>query len=382
MYYKDNLFFSIIIPCYNQAHFLTDCLESLLQQTYSNWEAIVVNDGSFDDTSKVALSYSIIDSRIKLVEKENGGLSSARNKGITEANGERLIFLDSDDFLYEECLENIASIIQTVNENCLIQCGYSYIAEDKQKILSDVKIYKKVSLYPEILKGNLGPCHSICISKKLVEYIGFFDESLKSVEDWDFWIRAVKAGCDIKIISEPMVYYRYSKNSMSRNPFVMYDSLKTVIERGPKKDKRILIDSSLNKDYEFDTNEVLLNVLIRSIGVGVMQNKIEESLAFFRNETTKALSQIQPKEFEIMCSYLSFRYWYSKSDIEEVFTKYYHYFDVFFDNAGYSRSFKRRALYFVFKRHLFCKNVYDYGKYLGSILNFMTRNYFEIITIK
>lgn len=374
--------FSIIIPCYNQAHFLPDCLESLLQQTYSNWEAIVVNDGSVDDTSKVVLSYSIEDSRIKLVEKKNGGLSSARNYGIRNAKGERFIFLDSDDFLYEKCLENIASIIQTVNENCLIQCGYSYITEDKQKILSEVKIYKKVSLYPEILEGNIGPCHSICISKKLVESIGFFDESLKSVEDWDFWMRAVKAGCTIEIISNPMVYYRYSKNSMSRDPFVLYNALKTVISRGPVKDDRILIESSLNKDFEFDTKDILEKVLIRSIGVGVMQNKIQESLEFLKLESLKDLERFYPEEFEIMCSYLSFRYWYSKSDIEVVFTKYYPYFDIFFDNAGYSRSFKRKALYFVFKRHLFYKNKYDYGKYLGSILNFMTRNYFERIAIK
>ena len=87
--------FSIIIPCYNQAHFLSDCLDSLLAQTYRNWEAIVVNDGSTDNTNEVAKSYFIRDNRIKFLEQKNGGLSSARNTGIRNAVGDRFIFLDS-----------------------------------------------------------------------------------------------------------------------------------------------------------------------------------------------------------------------------------------------------------------------------------------------
>lgn len=352
-----------------------------MSQSYQNWEAIIVNDGSTDTTSEVAFNYCNSDSRIRLVEKENGGLSSARNKGIENANGDRFIFLDADDFLYEKCLENITSIIQTVDDNCLIRCGYSYITEDKQKILSEVNIYPKKSLYPEILEGNLGPCHSICISKKLVESIGFFDETLKSVEDWDFWMRAVKAGCTIKVISNPLVYYRYSKNSMSRDPFVLYKALKIVISRGPKKDNRIVIESSLNKDYNFDINSVMQKVLIRSLGVGIMQGKIQKCLEFFKLESKKDLSQHASKEFELMCSYLSFRYWYSKTDIEEVFTLYYPNFERFFDEAGYSKSFKRKALYYIFKRHLFHKNINSYGKNLGRFFNSFIRNFNEKIVL-
>jgi glycosyltransferase involved in cell wall biosynthesis len=360
---------------------LPDCIDSLLVQSHFHWEALVVNDGSTDNTSEVVRLYASKDNRIKLIEKENGGLSSARNTGIKNAKGDRFIFLDSDDFLYEKCLKNIAKIIQTVNDNCLIQCGYSYITEDRQKILSDVNIYPKKSLYPEILEGNLGPCHSICISKKLVEKIGFFDESLKSVEDWDFWMRAVKAGCTIEIISNPLVYYRYSKNSMSRDPFVLYNALKIVISRGPKKDNRIVIESSLNKDYSFDINFVLQKVLIRSLGVGIMQGKIKKCLEFFKLETSKDLNQHTSKEFELMCSYLSFRYWYSKSDIEEVFTLYYPNFADFFDEAGYSKSFKRKALYNIFKRHLFHKNINSYGEKLGGFFNFIIRNFNEKIVL-
>ena len=223
--------------------------------------------------------------------------------------------------------------------------------------------------------------YSACISRSLALAAGSFDESLKSVEDWDFWIRAVKAGGTQKIISEKLVYYRYAKNSMSRDGFVMFDALKKVIERGPKKDTRIVIESSLNKDYNFDINSVLQKVLIRSLGVGIMQGKIQKCLEFFKSETTKDLSQHTSKEFELMCSYLSFRYWYSKSDIEEVFTLYYPNFERFFDEAGYSKSFKRKALYYIFKRHLFHRNINSYGKNLGRFFNSIIRNFNEKIVL-
>ena len=373
--------FSVIIPCYNQAHFLSQCLDSLLEQGFENWEAILVNDGSTDDTDEVVQEYSAVDSRIKWVKKINGGLSSARNFGIENALGSRFIFLDADDFIYPNCLAKIAEVLQDSNDNTLIQYGYTYVKEDGKTILAHTHAQKKTSLIPDVFEGNLGPCHSICISRSLALAAGSFDESLKSVEDWDFWIRAVKAGGTQKIISEKLVYYRYAKNSMSRDGFVMFDALKKVIERGPKKDTRIVIESSLNKDYNFDINSVLQKVLIRSLGVGIMQGKIQKCLEFFKSETTKDLSQHTSKEFELMCSYLSFRYWYSKSDIEEVFTLYYPNFERFFDEAGYSKSFKRKALYYIFKRHLFHRNINSYGKNLGRFFNSIIRNFNEKIVL-
>ena len=374
--------FSIIIPCYNQAHFLTDCLDSLLAQDFPDWESIVVNDGSTDTTTEIALSYTQKDTRIKHFEKVNGGLSSARNYAIQYATGARLIFLDADDFLYSNCLIEIASLSNDFDDMDLIQYGYTYITEDKQRVLGHVEAIEKKPLIPEIFKGNLGPCHSICISKKFVDDLGGFDENLKSVEDWDFWLRAVKAGGKQKIIQQHLAYYRYSRNSMSRNPFVMYDALKTVIERGPKQDNRIKGDSRFNKNYNFDTQPVLHDVLIRTIGVGIMQGNIKETLAFFSKESNQALHNYSPQDFELMCSYLSFRYWYSQSDIEEVFSVIRPHFVLFFIMAGYSDSFSRKALYCIFKRHLYYKNIYRYGKKMGSILNFITRNYNEKFLLK
>ena len=96
---------SIIIPCYNQADYLPETLESIIQQTYPDWEAIIVNDGSPDNTEEIALQYTQKDSRFKYYKKENGGLSSARNYGIHRANGKYIIPLDSDDLIAPTFIE-------------------------------------------------------------------------------------------------------------------------------------------------------------------------------------------------------------------------------------------------------------------------------------
>jgi glycosyltransferase involved in cell wall biosynthesis len=356
---------------------LPDCLESLLQQSFSDWEAIIINDGSTDATSEVAKSYENRDARIKLVVKENGGLSSARNFGIQSAQGNRFIFLDADDYLYSNCLIEISKLVAQNLDQVLIQYGYSYVTEDKMTILHSVLPSQQKSIIPQIFSAVLGPCHSICISKKLCNRIGFFDESLRSVEDWDFWLRAAKAGATQKAIKMPLVYYRYVRNSMSRNAFVMYDAIKKVVLRGPQKDSRIIENSLFNKDYDFDTNPVLQKALIRSLGVSIMQGEIENSITLFENESPKKINDYSPDEFGLMCSYLSFRYWYSPSDIKNVLGTIYPNFKLFFKTINYNEKLVNKALFHIFKQHYYYQNKYRYGKTVGSFFNFILRLKYE-----
>ena len=130
-------FFSIIIPCYNQAHYLSDCLNSMINQSFKDWEAIVVNDGSTDNTSELTNTYLLQDNRIKLIEQNNQGLSAARNTGIKNAIGERLIFLDADDFFYDNALEVISNAAKVSDDKTLIQYGYAYLTENKKTIVSE-----------------------------------------------------------------------------------------------------------------------------------------------------------------------------------------------------------------------------------------------------
>ncbi len=241
------------------------------------------------------------------------------------------------------------------------------------KELHSILPAKRDSFFPSIFSGSPGPCHSICISKELCSATGWFDESLKSVEDWDFWTRAAKAGAKQIIIPESLVFYRYAQNSMSRNGFVMYDALKKVISRGPKKDDRVSIFSTMNKNYDFDINPVLQEMLMRCLGVCVMQGKIEDSIRLFLRESPTPPEDFRPESFRGMCSYLSFRYWYSAADIKYVMNDVYPNFDVFFKKLGYSNSFRRKALFEIFKQHRFHHNNNRWGMTMGKLVNKLLR---------
>lgn len=164
---------------------------------------------------------------------------------------------------------------------------------------------------------------------------------------------------------------------MSRDGFVMFDALKKVIERGPKTDVRITIESDFNKEYDFSDTKVIQEVLLRSLGVSIMQGKIEESIQFLKENSPIPLDEYKVSDYEYMCSYLSFRYWYSLTDIKEVFESIIPNFKLFFNQLGYTKSKSNSALYRVFKRHYFYRNIFKYGKFMGSIINFITRNFYE-----
>ena len=106
---------SIIIPVYNVEKYIVECLESVVNQTYENLEIILVNDGSTDNSKEICLEYAQRDQRIKLYSKENGGLSSARNYGLSKVTGNYVFFLDSDDYLVTDTIENLLNMLINTN---------------------------------------------------------------------------------------------------------------------------------------------------------------------------------------------------------------------------------------------------------------------------
>jgi len=364
--------FSIIIPCYNQAHFLIECVNSVLVQDFGDWEIIIVNDGSTDNTLKVALDFAQKDQRINVIDKENGGLSSARNAGIKHANGQWLLFLDADDYLLPFYFQFVSKELENLSTQSLLQYGYQYVDEKSKKVIYNKNLNKaSVSIIPTVFKGNIGPCHSILINSELVKNIGEFDESLKSAEDWDFWIRAAKVGAKVNQIDQVLVAYRYSKDSMSRNAFRMYNALKTVAQRAVNKDNRIQVKSAANRDYDFDCKSVIKKALLQCLGVSIMQGKVEESTDLFRKEVAQYSFTFQVQEFAIMCSYLSFRYWYSKADLKRVFQEIYPLFNAFFEANPIAGLNKKAILSTIFERHQKQYNVQKFG-FIGRIINKLT----------
>lgn len=189
---------SIIVPCYNQAHFLDACLQSVMEQSYVNWECIIVNDGSPDNTAEIASIWIEKDIRFKYIHKQNGGLSSARNAGITIAKGEFIQLLDSDDVLQKDKLQTQVEAFLNDAEIDISISGYRYFENNT----SELKILGRDNFLPEIamMKNDSDVMNLLNIrnpmvisaplyKKNVFETVGLFDEDLFSLEDWDFHTR-------------------------------------------------------------------------------------------------------------------------------------------------------------------------------------------------
>jgi glycosyltransferase involved in cell wall biosynthesis len=358
---KSTALLSIIIPCFNQAIYLHDCLDSILQQSFSDWEAIVVNDGSSDDTNNVAKAYCQKDSRIKLIEKQNGGLSSARNYGIQNSTGDWLLFLDADDMLMNHHFQETVQVISSKPDVNLIQTGYHHMNEDGKQILHTVVPNNNRDLLPTILIQNIGPVHTLIVRRSIILKMQGFDETLNSCEDWDMWIRVGKSGIKKESINKALVGYRLATNSMSRNAERMYMALKDVANRAIKKDFRLSDQISGNVDYKTDPLPGIKSSLLKCLGLSIMQGKVDDALRLFNEETAKYNFTFEPKDFSLMNSYLSFRYLTSKEDIEFLFKNIYPHFQNFFNRISYSENIQQACLRAVFYKHRMIRNKHKWG---------------------
>lgn len=365
----NNPYFSIIVPCYNQAHFLSECIQSILDQDFEDWEAIIINDGSQDNTQTIADGFAKTDHRIIAIQKINGGLSSARNAGLKIARGNYIQFLDADDLLLPACLSSVHTNLQMADYPGLFRTGYCYANESNTEILHSVMANEIPDPLVSISQGNFGPSQSIFIKKSIAEVIGGFDERLRSAEDWDYWMRAIKAGATNKFISTPLVCYRYVRNSMSRDAFRMYEALKAVALRASKKDFRIMIDFPTNMDRDWDATETIKRQLLACLGVSIMQGKITESVELFSKEKAALGLTIHASHFSAMYSYLSFRYWNSNADLKFIFADIYPNYQRFFLAIGLSQQDQVNALKAVFGPVRKIKNHKDFGRLIGGLLN-------------
>lgn len=214
---------SIIIPCYNQAALLPETLDSVLAQTYQNWECLIINDGSPDNTEEVALKYCNSDERFKYFYKQNGGLSSARNAGIELSTGEFIKFLDSDDLLRPTSLQKS---IQAFVDNDLLDVVYTdyeyYYEATKTKVNRSINIRLKKHIRKHFICGwditVCIPIHCLLYKTKIIKDNEIrFNTLLSAKEDWDFHINIAEKTNHFEFLESVEAVYRVCDNSMSHN---------------------------------------------------------------------------------------------------------------------------------------------------------------------
>lgn len=179
---------SVVIPCYNQAHFLGEAIESVLAQSYPHFEIVVVDDGSTDDTSEVASRYP----KVRLVRQENQGLSAARNAGLGHSEGEYVVFLDADDRLLSQALEVGVKQLKAHPE-CAFVFGYhNNIATDGSPLAISHPPYDGRDNYLALLHRCHIRVHAVMYRHSVFERVGNFDISLSASEDYDMYLRIAR----------------------------------------------------------------------------------------------------------------------------------------------------------------------------------------------
>ena len=179
---------SIIIPCYNQAAYLKQSLTSVLAQTYSNWECIIVDDGSTDNSVSVIKDYARQDKRIRLLQKENGGSATARNLGMTEAKGDFMLFLDADDILDANKLE-IQVALMLDKQVDMSYSAFSFINEDGKTSKTKYAELNSCTIITNWGLGSSMPPHAFMYKTSFIKANNItFDEACRYREDWNFLI--------------------------------------------------------------------------------------------------------------------------------------------------------------------------------------------------
>lgn len=197
---------SIIVPCYNQAEYLDECLQTVFDQSYQNWECIIVNDGSPDNTEDIAKKWIEKDARFQYLYKENGGLSSARNAGIGIASGIWILPLDADDKISNQYLELAEKEFD--KEYTIIYCEAEKFGSENGKWKLPTYSRKMLAV------KNMIFCTAFFKKEGWVKVGGYDTCLIYGWEDWDFWISLLKDGGEVLKLKEIGFYYRIKEMSM------------------------------------------------------------------------------------------------------------------------------------------------------------------------
>jgi len=231
---------SVVIPCHNHGQYLAEAIQSVLSQSYTHTEIIVVDDGSTDNTAEVCKNYP----EVNYIYQKNQGLSMARNTGTVRACGEFLVYLDADDLLLTDGILTNVSYLEKDQDLAFVSGGHvkSYLQTGEIK---NHQVSIERNHYVELLKGNYIGMHGAVMYRKSVAEAFPFDRSLKACEDYDLYLRIARKH-PVRHHTDFISVYRFHKSNMSSNiPNMLFFALKVLSQQ-----KRFL--ESVDEETAFD----------------------------------------------------------------------------------------------------------------------------------
>lgn len=218
----NSILFSIVVPAYNAEECLAECLDSVLSQTYSPFEVIVVNDGSVDGTLEICKRFTETNSCVSVIDKPNGGLSSARNAGSAVASGDYILYLDADDVLVSDALKELSSFL-LFNKVDILTFGFKEVDSATNRLkrewtppVTDMPVVNGTAFVDFLDTGALenyawSRVYSVSFLRRL-EYM--FSETVSFLEDIEFTYRACLTADSFGFLNKPLYVYKRQKGSM------------------------------------------------------------------------------------------------------------------------------------------------------------------------
>jgi glycosyltransferase involved in cell wall biosynthesis len=253
---------SVVIPTYNRAHLISRAIQSVLNQTYQDFEIIIVDDGSKDNTEEVVKNLN--DNRIRYIRHNtNKGASAARNTGIKASKGEYIAFQDSDDKWFPDKLEQQVKAFDKVPSKVgVVYSGFYRIEGDNKIYIPSAHIAQKEgNIHNELLRRNFIGTPAVLIKKECFENAEYFDETLPALEDWNLWIELSKYYL-FKYVNKPLLYSYSTPNSVNRDQKNLFKAREMILRNhfdDFNKDKKILSDYFLGIAVELCSNGDLIN---------------------------------------------------------------------------------------------------------------------------
>lgn len=288
---------SIIVPVYNGEKTILETIQSIQAQTFSDFELIVINDGSTDGTLDVIST--VQDPRLKVFSYENGGLPVARNRGIRRSRGEFITFIDADDLWKPDKLERQLAALHKNPEAGVAYSWTAFIDENSKFLFAWEPLYWEGNVYPQLLIRNfISSGSNIMVKRKYIEAAGEFDPCLKSVEDWDYYLR-LAALCPFVLVPKYQILYRRSSQSMTSKVDVMENANLIVIERAFKAappELKSLKNKSLANAYRYLAKQCIANAFDEE-GVKLASQKLRYSIKLYpkfllSNETIRLILKL------------------------------------------------------------------------------------------
>ena len=229
----------MIIPARNAAATIERTLDCLVSQSDTDWEAIVINDGSSDGTNEVVSGYAARHRRIRTLTGLGQGVSAARNAGLAVARGRRILFLDADDWVSPDFLERMNGALDGSPAAVVAYCAWHRVTPDGRLTPPNSDPSVAVAPLERFARSCAVTIHSVLADHSLIRRVGGFDTSLRTCEDWDFWQRLSRLGGEWVHVDRAMSYYRISPNSLTQNVSQMKADARVVITRGFAADSRV-----------------------------------------------------------------------------------------------------------------------------------------------